>query len=93
MDSGVELAKYGVWRLNLLKPVKQSSVEMASWRTCINEAMAESERAQHVAAEKVGMLEQQLESEHVQVELAHLHALKGLCALVIQREKDAMDEE
>ena len=61
-----------------------------------HEVKAESARAHHEAAGKIRELEQQLESERVQAELVHLRALKRLRAehqLVIQREKDAMDEE
>ena len=65
-------------------------------RSRVDEAKAERDRAQHDAAETARILEQQLESERVQAELKLLRALKNLRAehqLVIQREKDAMDEE
>ena len=70
--------------------------ELEDLRSQINEARAESDQAQHEAAEKVRVLEQQLESERVQAELALLRALENLRAehqLAIQREKDAMDAE
>ena len=74
--------------------------ELESLRPRIDEAKAESDRAidpvQREAAEKVRTLEQQLESERVQAELAMLRALEALRAdhqLASQREKDAMDEE
>ena len=70
--------------------------ELEDLRSQLNEAKAETNQAHDEAAEKVRVLEQQLESERVQAELAHLRALESLRAehqLAIQREKDAMDEE
>ena len=70
--------------------------ELEDLRSEFNEAKAESDRAQRDAAEKVRVLEQQLESEHVQAELALLRALENLHAehqVAIQREKDAMDNK
>ena len=74
--------------------------ELESLRSRIDEAKAESDReidrVQCEAAEKVRTLEQQLESECVQAELAMLRALEALRAnhqLASQREKDAIDEE
>ena len=70
--------------------------ELKDLRCKLNEAKAESDLAQREAAKKVRVLEQLLEREHVQAELALLRALKNLRAehqVAIQREKDAMEEE
>ena len=67
--------------------------ELEDVRSRVNEVIAERDRTQHKAAEKARVLEQQLESDCVQVELKLLCALENLHQLAIQREKDAMDEE
>ena len=70
-----------------------------SWRTYVLNLtrlkQRVHDRAQYEAAKQVWVLEQQLESEHVQVELAFLCALENLCAkhqLAIQHKKDTMDK-
>ena len=84
MDGGAELAdKVRSLETGLAEAreaIASKDGELEDLRSQINEAKAESERAQHEAAEKVRMLEQQLESERVQAELAHLRALEGLRA-------------
>ena len=70
--------------------------ELGDLRSRVDEAKAETERMQRDTTERMRLLEQQLESERVQSELAHLRALEKLRAehqLAIQREKDAVDEE
>ena len=100
MDGGAELAdEVRSLETELAEArgaISSNDGELEDLRSQITKAKAESERAQREAAEKVWMLEQQLESECVQAELAHLRALKGLHTehqLVIQREQDAMDKE
>ena len=100
MDGGAELAeKVRSLEAELAEArgeIASKDGELEDLRSQLDEVKAESERAHHEAAGKIRELEQQLESERVQAELVHLRALKRLRAehqLVIQREKDAMDEE
>ena len=84
MNGGTELAdkvrSLGTELAEAREVITSKGGELEDLRSQINEARAESDQAQHEAAKKVRVLEQQLESEHVQAELALLRALENLRA-------------
>ena len=84
MDSGTELAERVQGLEAKLAEAREAITlkdgELEDLRSQVDEARAEVGRAQREAAGKVRVMEQQLDNERVQAELAMLRALGALCA-------------
>ena len=100
MDGGTELAErvrgLEAKLVEARKAITLKDGELEDLRSQVDEARAEVGRTQREAAGKVRAMEQQLDNERVQAELAMLRALEALRTehqLAIKREKDLMDDE